>query len=171
MRGRYYLEYDPSDPKNTLICSLLDRMGNKRSAMMKEILIYICNRFGSDVLDPQNPAVMRYAFRREEELLAGGAYGIIRGQPVLSAIENVGSPSQEKEAAKRKKKSKLTETQAESSINKEGSAVNGKPTDSAPPAEDEASAVPQTSAATDKADAMRKNFLSFLENGFYDDAE
>ena len=59
-RYKYTLSYDGSDQENAMVCGVLAALGNKRSAVVRELIMDAVRRFGVDVLRKENVNVLIY---------------------------------------------------------------------------------------------------------------
>ena len=59
-RYKYTVSYDGSDQENAMVCGILAALGNKRSAVVRELIMDAARRFGVDVLRKENVNVLIY---------------------------------------------------------------------------------------------------------------
>ena len=59
-RYKYTLSYDSRDQENAMVCGILAALGNKRSAVVRELIMDAVRRYGVDVLRKENVNVLIY---------------------------------------------------------------------------------------------------------------
>lgn len=65
-RYKYTLSYDSGDQENAAVCGILSALGNKRSAVIKALLMDAVKRYGQDVFNKENVRVLLYLIEHTE---------------------------------------------------------------------------------------------------------
>ena len=79
-RYKYTLSYDSRDQENAMVCGILAALGNKRSAVVRELIMDAVRRYGVDVLRKENVNVLIYLISHTDMT------GIVQ-QPVISSTD------------------------------------------------------------------------------------
>ena len=65
-RYKYTLSYDSRDQENAAVCGILAALGNKRSAVIRALLMDAVRRYGTDVFSKENVKVLLYLIEHAE---------------------------------------------------------------------------------------------------------
>ena len=65
-RYKYTLSYDSRDQGNAAVCGILSALGNKRSTVIKALLMDAVRRYGADVFSKENVKVLLYLIEHAE---------------------------------------------------------------------------------------------------------
>ena len=65
-RYKYTLSYDSRDQENAAVCAILAALGNKRSAVIRALLMDAVRRYGADVFSKENVKVLLYLIEHTE---------------------------------------------------------------------------------------------------------
>ena len=84
-RYKYTLSYDSRDQENAAVCGILAALGNKRSAVIRALLMDAVRRYGADVFSKENVKVLLYLIEHAEmtgttkQLQSGSEFRIEQG--------------------------------------------------------------------------------------------
>lgn len=65
-RYKYTLSYDSRDQGNAAVCGILSALGNKRSTVIKALLMDAVRQYGVDVFNKENVRVLLYLIEHTE---------------------------------------------------------------------------------------------------------
>ncbi len=115
-RYKYTLSYDGSDQENAMVCGILAALGNKRSAVVRELIMDAVRRFGVDVLRKENVNVLIYLINHTD------VTGIFK-QPVTGSADRMETTITFLPEKKQKSRAKGPESKNAKKTGQDGSPV------------------------------------------------
>ena len=166
---RIYVSYDVRDPQEARMQEVLNGFGRRRAEILNAVITHLANIYGWDVFQWINLDGLLYLLRTDEERILHGICPLYReiGMRATGGMERqtVISP----ETRSQSKAETAAETVTTPTHPTE--TVTAMPIETHKTIENAAlkSAVqPPNAQGSMDSDEMRKNFVSFLQNGFYE---